>query len=76
MQTKLFNISGISSFSFVTSGSLYGENTVQIDNIVYDLAAGGGVPEPASWALMIAGIGAAGGALRRRRAVSTTVSFA
>jgi hypothetical protein len=25
------------------------------------------VPEPASWAMMIVGIGAAGGALRRRK---------
>ena len=31
--------------------------------------AGGGVPEPASWALMIAGFGLAGAALRRRRGV-------
>ena len=30
---------------------------------------GGGVPEPASWALMIAGFGLAGASLRRRRAV-------
>jgi hypothetical protein len=30
---------------------------------------GGGVPEPASWALMISGFGLAGAALRRRRAV-------
>ncbi len=35
----------------------------------------GAVPEPASWALMIAGIGMVGGAMRRRR-VSTKVSFA
>jgi len=33
----------------------------------------GGVPEPASWALMLGGFGAIGGALRRRRAA---VSFA
>ena len=36
----------------------------------YDEAIGsapGGVPEPASWAMMIGGIGLAGGALRRRR---------
>ncbi|KQR83181.1 FxDxF family PEP-CTERM protein [Sphingomonas sp. Leaf343] len=34
------------------------------------------VPEPASWAMMIAGVGIAGGTLRRRRAVRTTVRFA
>jgi hypothetical protein len=33
----------------------------------------GGVPEPASWALMIGGFGMAGGMLRRRR---TTAAFA
>ncbi len=33
------------------------------------------VPEPATWAMMILGVGMAGGALRRRRAVKTTVSF-
>ena len=32
-----------------------------------------GVPEPATWALLIGGIGATGGALRRRK---TTVAFA
>jgi len=34
---------------------------------------GGGVPEPASWAMMLGGFGLVGGAMRRRRA---TVSFA
>ena len=38
-------------------------------------AVGGAVPEPASWALMIVGFGAAGYALRRRK-VATTVSYA
>ena len=33
------------------------------------LADAGVVPEPATWGLMILGVGAAGGALRRRRAV-------
>jgi hypothetical protein len=39
-------------------------------------ADAGAVPEPASWAMMIFGMGAVGGALRRRSKVSTTVKFA
>ena len=31
--------------------------------------AGSNVPEPAAWALMIAGFGMVGGAARRRRAI-------
>jgi len=69
LQTFTFNLSGMTSFSLVNSPPFF-----QIDNIVYDegcaIRAGcgvGGVPEPASWALMIAGFGLAGGALRRRR---------
>ena len=34
------------------------------------LTNGGAVPEPATWAMMIAGFGLAGSALRRRRAVA------
>lgn len=34
------------------------------------------VPEPAAWGLMILGFGAVGGALRRRRAVTTRIRFA
>jgi hypothetical protein len=43
----------------------------------YDTAATGAVPEPASWVMMIVGVGLVGGALRRRKGkVSTNVSFA
>ena len=38
-------------------------------------AVGGAVPEPASWALMIAGFGLAGYAMRRRK-VTTAVTYA
>ncbi len=38
--------------------------------------AGGGVPEPATWALMILGFGAVGGAMRRRHSVAAKVRFA
>ncbi len=34
------------------------------------------VPEPAAWAMMIAGFGLIGGAMRRRKMVTTSVSFA
>ena len=37
-----------------------------LDNVSLDVT-GGGVPEPASWALMILGFGGAGAVLRRRR---------
>lgn len=39
-----------------------GQNSFEFDNL-----ARGGVPEPATWALMILGFGAIGGALRQRR---------
>ena len=42
-----------------------------IDNIDFtfgSLVGGGGVPEPATWAMMIAGFGLTGMAMRRRRA--------
>ena len=45
-------------------------NTGYLDNFSIDTVPGG-VPEPASWALMIAGFGLAGASLRRRRAVTT-----
>lgn len=35
-----------------------------------------GVPEPATWALMIVGFGAVGGAMRRKQASMTSVRFA
>jgi hypothetical protein len=42
---------------------------------INDVPIPGGVPEPATWAMMIGGMGVVGGAMRRRR-VSTKVSFA
>ena len=38
-------------------------------------ALAGGVPEPATWALMIIGFGGVGGTMRRRAKVQTNVSF-
>lgn len=47
------------------------------DTVVGLTFTGGAVPEPAAWALMIAGVGLIGGGLRRRRAqLRHGVSFA
>lgn len=42
-----------------------------VDNVTYLEAA---VPEPASWAFMLAGFGLVGGALRRTRKQAITIS--
>jgi hypothetical protein len=55
--------------SVVFSGSQFG-----VDNFSYTL--NGAVPEPATWALMILGFGAVGGAMRRRQSVAARVRFA
>lgn len=39
-------------------------------------AAAPAVPEPATWAMMLVGLGAAGAAMRRRNKVAATVTFA
>jgi hypothetical protein len=44
------------------------------DNLLTSSVAA--VPEPASWAMMILGMGAVGGALRRRQKTTTRVAFA
>ena len=38
-----------------------------LDDFTYDDAVAGAIPEPGTWAMLIVGLGAVGGALRRRR---------
>jgi hypothetical protein len=70
-----FSGTGITGFQLVTSDPGF-EDWVFVDNITVAGAVGGGVPEPATWALMILGFGAVGGAMRRRQSVAAKVRFA
>ena len=57
-----------SSISSITVNAL--NDIISVDDVRFSGALGGGVPEPATWALMISGFGMVGGAMRRRRAVA------
>lgn len=63
------------SFSFVRLTDVLGEGGTSGATVGADIDAVGAistaaVPEPASWAMMVAGLGLLGGALRRRRALA------
>lgn len=70
--TRAFSGSGITKFSFTSSNPRY----FAISTLRFTPSAA--VPEPATWAMMLIGFGAAGYALRRRRSavVTTEVRFA
>ena len=68
--------SAFANYSFVSSDYLSGSDAMKAGTSVFDVStspvSGGGLgagalPEPATWAMMILGIGAAGYRLRRRR---------
>lgn len=59
--------SGITDLDFSFNPDIQDAKQFRVDNL-----STSAVPEPASWALMLIGFGAIGGAMRRRRAVATT----
>lgn len=62
----LFQIAPSTTFNWSTSGITVGNGqTPGISHLLY--FGSGAVPEPASWALMITGVGCVGFALRRKR---------
>lgn len=71
-RTFTANTTGTFALSFAGNG--YPAKDVAIDRVF--LAQTAAVPEPATWALMLAGFGLIGFAMRRRNKVSTTVRFA
>lgn len=67
----------ISSIAFGPDGGTTQAGSFGIDNLtIGDMGAMGAVPEPATWAFMIFGFGAIGGALRRGRKAHVKVSYA
>ena len=60
LQTFQFNFNGLTSFSVGGSGFFF-----QLDNVVVDGVTA--VPEPATFALLMAGLGAVGLVTRRRK---------
>ncbi len=59
------------TYTLTIGGRSFGTASTYSGN--FNVAA---VPEPASWAMMIVGVGIAGGALRRRRVVAANTAFA
>lgn len=80
-QTITYNGSFFDNFSFAytdaagdpfTGGGAASTGLIEIiDNVQF-----GAVPEPATWAFMIFGFGAIGGAMRRQRKANVKVSYA
>ncbi|WP_397421732.1 PEPxxWA-CTERM sorting domain-containing protein [Phenylobacterium sp.] len=63
------NINATGSFSFSANGASDERPRLWVQ--VGDKSAVGAIPEPATWAMMIMGFGAAGAAIRRRRLIPT-----
>lgn len=83
--TRVFNFFGAFIFrpGAQMSDQVYFEYTQPITGefgsygeVTATLSAAAGVPEPATWALMIMGLGAVGGAIRRRAELRRSVHFA
>jgi hypothetical protein len=67
-QSASFTFQGTGNDTIRLAATVPGNGGVFFDN----LSVSGGVPEPASWALMIGGFGMAGAMIRRRRMVAVT----
>ncbi|WP_243453831.1 PEPxxWA-CTERM sorting domain-containing protein [Sandaracinobacteroides saxicola] len=61
---------GIAYFSISTPGHYYTVSEIRLNDPVGSVAANAAVPEPATWAMMIAGFGLVGFAARRRNPVA------
>ena len=73
--TRVFIDLGSHFFGIVSASWMNGAEWHQIDNLSVRMSGNNTVPEPASWALMIAGFGLSGFAVRRRRNASASTAF-
>ncbi|WP_422344099.1 PEPxxWA-CTERM sorting domain-containing protein [Parasphingorhabdus sp.] len=69
--TEISRNANISGFDSPTTGGYSG-----VSPYIQLIGAMGAVPEPATWAFMIFGFGAVGGAMRRQRKANVKVSYA
>jgi hypothetical protein len=71
---NVYSLSGLGNFKGLTFFDNDDANGVRFQNMSYNSVAVGAIPEAATWAMMLAGFGIVGAAMRRRQRVS--VSFA
>lgn len=64
--TGIVPLSGVVRLQFTGNSGSTARGAPGLDDVSMSVRTVGGVPEPATWALMIGGFGLAGGALRRR----------
>jgi hypothetical protein len=80
--TRYFNFSFASSLATGASQSISTSSSYECNNcgtfrrVTAGTVSTGAVPEPATWAMMILGMGAVGFAMRRKSNVTTRVAFA
>lgn len=67
------SMSAFTTLTFSVAANAGTNDEFGLDNVRFATA---GVPEPATWAMMVFGFGAMGGALRRRPTVPTRIRFA
>ena len=64
---------GVAGEFFISAGLLYADSVYPPYQMQISVNGGGGVPEPATWAMMILGIGAVGAAMRNQRSDAAMV---
>lgn len=70
-QRDIYNVEIFSGVTLLYSGVLNADTPTHSATVLFD-AVGGAVPEPASWAMLVAGFGLVGASMRRRKSVAVS----